>query len=332
MLVEKASTASASLKRREAAAERAVSAWREFSGGSPAPPRVDFLKRPRRRGKSVVLELGGVGPGGMSVVAKELLDDACHTELVVYRNVLPALSVGGPELFGSIASSRPGRTWLFLEAVTGTPFDKANPAHVAIASGWLATFHAESATRGLCDALPRREVDHYLSLASSALISLGEVASNPALNRDQVDVLSSISSLLEKLLGSSEGLKAIYASLPVSLAHGDFKGNNMAFAVASGEEGLKVFDWSESHRGPMAVDLFSIDGAIYRTALNEMGLDEIPGTTERWVLFGSLLRWILAISWEIPRLRFDWVEGPMRNMFLYEIRLRTALERSSWIL
>jgi hypothetical protein len=325
------SAASEAGERQKAAGERAIRAWVGLAPDSKVPARVETLKPPRHRGKSVVLGLGAVGPGGMHVVAKELLDEDAHTELAVYRHVLPRLSVRGPELIGFTESERAGRTWLFLEAVTGARFDKSDRNHVARATLWVATLHAETASGSFGSHVPRRGPDHYTALMRRAVSGLAEVSSNQALTEGQRGRLQKVSALLDRIRASSERFADAYSTLPGALVHGDFKGNNMAFSMADGARELRVFDWSESHWGPMAVDVWSIDSFDYQIALERRGLIYDSGTIEQWMRFGSVLRWASAIFWEIPRLRYPWVERPMRRMTLFESRLRAAIESSPWL-
>lgn len=317
------------LRDSERAAHSAASAWLRFSPNSTPPMRVHTLKGPRVDFKSAVFELGPVGLGGMDVVAKELFCDAARIERTVYRSVLPKLSVSGPRFIGWVGSDDPQRDWLFLGAVAGEPFDKTNPNHVATASRWLAALHAETSGRNAELGIPRRGPELYEKALAEGVAGLEEVSHNKALDLVDRRLLREISDQLETLTSGWALIAEVYSALPTALVHGDFKGNNMAFSGQ--EDELLVFDWSEAHWGPMAIDLSSVDLGVYHFALRERGPAFELETLEEWKRLGLLLRTVMAISWEIPRLEFPWVERPMRRMVLYESRLRASIENSAWL-
>ena len=313
-----------------AAIRRLRSAWSEFPGNGTLE-NVRILRAPRDEGKSVVFGLGPVGPGGVGVVAKELLSEAAETELTVYGDVLPRLSSRGPDVIGWIPSVADGRTWLFLEEIQGHPFDKKDPEHVGIASRWLADFHAGTSLIGLDSLLPGRNPEYYTSMARRILFDLEDLAANLALDSGQIKVLRQLFDHLSRFVGSSGSFGDVYMSMPSALIHGDFKGNNMAFSERAILEDLRVFDWSEAHRGPLAIDTWGVDPLAYQVALKDAGVGHRREVVDGWALFGSVIRWLSAVSWEVPRLRYEWVDRPMRRMSLYETRLRSTLDASPWL-
>ncbi len=309
----------------EARDHPAARAWRELRPRSPIPRHIEVLKRPRPNGKSAVFGLGAVGPDGAEVVAKELLAGAAEIELTLYRNVLPRLSVGGPAWYGSIRSGDQ-RTWLFLEAVTGPRFDKHDPRHRTEASHWLATLHGETARRTIEARLPARGPGHYRTLVEMASAALADVIHNPAMSAADRQVLRRTAAHMEAVTERWELVAEIYGEAPEALMHGDFKRTNMAFAPVESGSALKVFDWSEAHWGPLVVDLWAAEPVEYRRVLHTAGLTVGVAALDRWRRLGTLLRLVSSIVWEIPRLRFQWLERPMRHMALYEERLPPAIE------
>lgn len=310
------------------AVERAKTAWDVFSGRVPPAP-ILTLRGPRDEGKSVVLGLGPVGPGGRRVVAKELLATAADAECAIYQDILPALSLRGPELLGRTESLVPGRAWLFLEEVSGPPLDKRDRHHVAIASRWLGAFHV--AGLDVATSLPQRGPDHYESLIALTLSEIDDLPSNPAIHRRHVTTLRRISGHLERLLSNWGTLAGLYLRLPASVVHGDFKANNMIFSGRVALAELRVFDWSEAHRGPWSTDLWWVDPIEYGKALATNGHRFRQMEVDDWRALGSMLRWVLAVSWEIPGLRYEWVERGMRRMATYEERLHAAIAKSEWL-
>lgn len=313
-------------------ADAATQAWIESFPDSPRPNGIEVFKEPRPDGESSVFNLGPVGPGGAEVVAKELTTEAALIERTVYCDVLPKLSISGPALIGFAESREDSNRWLFLEAVTGLHFDKTDQLHQQLAARWLATLHAETADRSFEADLPERMPDFYESRLVESMAGLEEVLANPAISSAGRQQIRRISGHLQALSGGWLRLADAYLSLPAAaVVHGDFKGNNMGFSVVEGRLELRVFDWSEAHWGPMALDLWSIDTAEYQRVLGQLGFLPNTVTIDQWRNLGMLLRLISAVFWELPRLRLDWVERSLRRMTIYERRLGSAIESSVWL-
>ena len=312
------------------AIDRLRAAWNGFSARELPGP-VVTLRAPRDEGKSVVFGLGTVEAGGLRIVAKELLAAAATVEVRIYKDVLPDLPLRGPQLLGAVDSVDSGRVWLFLEEIVGPRFDKTDGGHVGMASRWLATLHATSKQSEVGESLSWRGPDYYESLMTRTLSELEELPANPAIDREHVEVLRRLSCHLERLRSGRDAFADVYLGLPASVVHGDFKGNNMAFSETIAPSALRVFDWSEAHRGPWAVDLSWVDPSEYLAGLVSHGQRCDRADVDEWVVFGSIVRWTLAASWEIPGLRYEWVERRMRHMAMYENRLGTAIESSGWL-
>lgn len=327
-MLERAKLADSLAAMKDAAIRRALDAWSLYAGGA-TPDRIDVIRAPRLDGKSVVFGLGPVGPQGEGVVAKELLADAASVELEIYREVLPRISLRGPDLIGHVDSTEPGRAWLFLEEIGGPPFQKRDSGHVAIATQWLAAFHVGTSGADFAELLSERGPEHYTGMAAATVTELDEVSENPALGVSDHDLLRRLSWHLSMFLAFSDSFGDVFRSLPSGLVHGDFKGNNMAFSSGVGLRELRVFDWSEAHRGPYAIDTWGIRPDVYRAALVKRGLDYPVEEIDLWSRLGSLARWVAATSWEMPRLGYGRGERSMRRLAYYERRLRSALEKIS---
>lgn len=310
-----------------ASARQVIDAWAAAAPGLPSPARIAALKAPRgTTGKSAVYHLGPVGPGGVQVVAKELLSEAAEVECAVYCDLLPRLSVHSPALLGRAPSSDPGRTWLFLEAVTGVRFDDRCPAHVSAATRWLATFHAEAIVGGRGIELPLRNRGFYRQRLDRAAAGIGEACSDPAMSPDDVATLRRVASQLETAREGWIRLTDGFHTVPTGVAHGDFSGRNMAFSERNEKSELKVFDWSEAHRGPIAADLWAADRGEYQLRMEECGMAFSFAEITSWWRLGMLLRLISSVFWEIPKLRHGSSGRPMRRIALYEQALRESIQ------
>jgi hypothetical protein len=320
------STLSQTRESHESAVNRAIRAWTRLSLNEEVPAQAEILKPPRSRGKSLVIGLGRVGPGGMHVVAKELLVGAARVELALYQDILPRLSVGAPKLIGWTESVDSKRLWLFLEAAVGEQFDRKNQVHRAAASRSLAALHVETACLDLPPTVPRRNLAFYERELIQAASDLDNVVANQALDESDRLVLQSVIRSLYIVLSEWARVAESCAASPVGLAHGDYKRDNMAFTDSRTGGDLRIFDWSEAHWGPIAVDLWEVDADLYHDALVECGFSPKRLTVESWVRLGRLLYSIRAVAWEIPRLSLDWVGRSMKRMALYERSLRGLVE------
>lgn len=311
--------------RREPSDHPAARAWTALAPHRPRPVQVVVLKAPREQGKSAVYNLGSVGPGGMEVIAKEADAEAAAVERTIYCDVLSELAVGGPRFLGSLPCEGGAKAWLFLEALPGPGFDKRNPRHVELATKWLATLQTETEGSSVAAHLPTRHPGFYESRLDQALRGIARRMTNPALTKDHRLILERLTTQLDDLRSGWLPIAEAYSAIPVVLVHGDFKGNNMGLAVRDGKLEVLVFDWGEAHWGPAAIDLWGMDTATYHRAVRTTSLASPIATIERWKSLSLTLRLISAIEWELPKLDYPWVERPMRNMALYDVRLAKAL-------
>src|SRR5690348_971622 len=91
----------------------AVKAWAKLSAEHVQPTRVVLLN-PEDKNSSVY-RLEGLGPGGVTVIAKRKRLETLRLELEVYRDILPHVPLRTLRYYGLIDDPDLKFGWLFLE-------------------------------------------------------------------------------------------------------------------------------------------------------------------------------------------------------------------------
>ena len=90
----------------------AVQAWKKVHPHHTEPSRIEVVRRKR---KSCVYRLQGVGPGGAAVIAKRSQTTTANLERLIYEEVLAHLRVPALRCYGFLEEPEAGFSWLFLE-------------------------------------------------------------------------------------------------------------------------------------------------------------------------------------------------------------------------
>ena len=150
---------------------------------------------------------------------------------------------------------------------------------------------------------------------------------NPVLSEDDRELLHSILAKLEVTEQVWQDLERALAEMPQCLVHGDFVGKNVRVMQTEGGRELYVMDWDISGWGAPACDIERIVPSLYRKAVKdtwpELTLDRI----EQMRVVGRILRNVGLIQATSTSLYYDWVEGPMRELSLYESILGESLRQ-----
>ena len=207
--------------------EAVVEAWRE-AGGSRPPESVDRLVKVRsrqvyQRAGARIFRLSGVGPRGRSVVAKRGPSARLAVEALVYREVLPSLSLTAPAYHGYI--ERGTLSWLFMEEVIGVPFQHTSSVHRELAVRWLAKLHLGTSQLDLKDKLPAEGPSEYANCLMSARESM--VSSLDALGSDAQRKVNMLLETLESIEGVWGEACQRCAEMPHCLVHADFANKNV---------------------------------------------------------------------------------------------------------
>ena len=305
-----------------------VQAWRALDLGPATPVRVEVL---RRKQKSVVYRLVGVGTDKSDIIAKSGLRDTAVVERQIYKHVLPHLPVSQLRYYASVDAPGTDFCWLFLEDASGEEFAPKDPGHRALATRWLAGLHTGAAdVAPSCD-LPDRGPGYYRGEMHAARQTIRDNFGNPALSSDDRDILVQVLRLFDVVESRWEAVDELSRSVPRSLVHNDFAERNVR--VRRNGTGLEVvaFDWEVAGWGLPTVDLAHADVDLYAALVREAwpGLDFT--TLCRAVTLGRLLRGGLAASnWCVGSLATSWVETSMIDLRVYRGRIDTNLQALGW--
>jgi hypothetical protein len=269
--------------------------------GSPAPEAIEVLAAHRRRS---VYRLVGAGPGGASVVAKQLHPD--DPEIVIQVRILPLLEVTTLECYGFVEPEGGRPATLFLEDAGELRFSRLSSANRRLAGRWLAELHAAVSetpeAEALLPLLPDRSPTYYHALLDQARRVLATWESPDSTAQEALEHLLAS---LDKIELFWPEVEEVCALLPRTLVHGDFRAKNMRIRrEPDGTRAFLVFDWEYAGFGSPLVDL---DSAVIQGYLDEAvaaGANELrPETVGS---FGALMNTISAVSWFVADDEDEW--------------------------
>jgi hypothetical protein len=302
--------------------EPAVRAWRALGAG-PFPARLELL---RRRSKSVVYRLPGVGPDGSDVIAKRAPWQDVLDERAVY-DALDALPVSRLAWYGFVAEPSHEHGWLFMEDAGNEPWDPQVPAHRQLSTRWLARLHTASSRTGAAAWLPDRGIGWLREHLDHALTGIPACFGNPALKPEARPMLDGILGVLAEVEACWPEIERACAPIPSALVHGDFAERNVRVRAAGGEPRLFAFDWEVAGWGLPIVDLVDVDVDAYAEAVcaDWPGLDR--AALERWARLGLLLRGgVVAASWAVRSLDTPYPDEAVLELSVYRRKIARALE------
>ena len=325
----------------ETNAHPAVVAWQRFSGASSTPDVERIRKGWKKRHARPVYRLSGIRAVAFPIIAKHCRPDEAARTVAIYEGVLADTALSHPELVGSLEDGK-NSTWLFVEEVRGEAYRSSVAAHRRLAAHWLATMHSVASRSDsrqldsfgyLYDFGPGRIFDFLAVIRCT----LSEVLSNPVLAPEDLDLLDLASSQAETLERNWPALAALCDTVPRTLVHGDFCGANIRIRVVDGRPSLAVFDWEKAGWATPVLDLSMFlsrrvapDTATYLDVIRPVwpGADLL--TLRRLAYVGEVFRWIDAMRWEVERLRYEWVEGPLSRVAAYARRMDQICRAAPW--
>ncbi len=123
--------------------------------------------------------------------------------------------------------------------------------------------------------------------------------------------------------------------MPRTLVHGDLSPKNARVRASQAGSSLLIFDWDCAGWGVPAVDLaqfaeesLSPDLAAYASAMQPDWPD--AASLARMAELGRIFWLIVATDWESQRLAGAWLEGPMRNLRIYQAAMADAIRAAGW--
>ena len=301
--------------------EPAVGAWLSLGAG-PCPSRLELL---RRRSKSVVYRLPGVGWDGSDVIAKRAPWQDALDERAVY-DALDALPVSRLAWYGFVPEPAREHGWLFMEDAGSEPWDPHVPSQRRLSTRWLALLHTASSRRGAAARLPERGIGWLREHLDHALTGIPACFGNPALKPEARPMLDGVLGALAAVAACWPEIERACAPIPSALVHGDFAERNVRVRAAGGEPHLLAFDWEVAGWGLPLVDLVDVDVDAYAEAVRADWPDTGRAALERWARLGLLLRGgVVAASWAVRSLDTPYPDEAVLELSVYQRKIERAL-------
>jgi Ser/Thr protein kinase RdoA (MazF antagonist) len=176
-------------------------------------------------------------------------------EIIVYRELLPHLSLGAPRCYGAVAEASRGRYWLLLEKAPGSDLARSgNFAIWASTAQWLAAAH-QTLTAAFSQCTQRQRLMRYDYDCFSNWIDNAE----RSLRRPQRAGGGAVEPWeIAWLVERSRAAARLASSLPPSLIHGDFYPSNVLISEAAPQLRICTLDWETAGIGPALLDLAAL--------------------------------------------------------------------------
>ena len=312
----------------------AVRVWSQLQPERVEPESIEILKKRR---KSTVYRLCGVGPDGSAVIAKRSWLAQALVERTIYEEVLPHLPIPALSYYGFAVEEEGEYGWLFLADAIGEEYSPHIAAHRALAAQWLGLIHTSAVGVAAAARLPDRGPDYYLECLRSAHDKILRNLTNPALTADDLTVLKTVVGQCEVVGSHWSQIEQLCGRLPRTLIHGDFAPKNMRVRDGRAPIALLPFDWGSAGWGSAAPDLVqsgisanncwaSADLAVYCSMVRECWPYLDMQNLQPLAIFGKMFRSLVCIDRDADSLVTEWVEKCMWNMRSYMAEMADAIQ------
>ena len=294
----------------------------------------------KRKRKTIVYRLVGVGSGGSAVIAKKCLARTGEVERIIYQELLPRLPHPALRCYGFVAEPEGEFVWLFLEDAGPHAYSPANEEHRALAGRWLATVHGTRVSADLQALLPDHGPGHYLQLLRSARATLLAHVDNPVLSAEEVALLRRLTAKCEVIEVHWGELESYFGGWPRAIVHGDFVVKNLRISSGATNPALLVFDWEMAGWGVPATDLAQFLGAtaspdleVYGSRLRQDSPQLDVRDIQRLANYGEILRMVDKVFWATVWMVNDsyvFLLTPLLALKQYEAELAAVLRTINW--
>jgi len=303
----------------------ATLAWARLQQRPVETAEVAVLKK---RFKSAIFRIGGVGPASSSIVAKYCQKEVAAHERVVYEQILRGLPVSSPRYYGFVQGDS-NYDWVFLEYVEGQQYSRERADHAILAGRWLGLLHALGARVPAAARLPGRASAYYLQHLRTTGEKLQRNQNRIHLPAHELATVKGVISQCNFLESHWGQIERWCDRMPSTLLHGDFKPRNVIIRTVNGLPALFPFDWEVSGWGVPAEDLAYIDLAAYRDVVQ----CHWPGVTMRDLhcmkIVGRIFRGLCEFRWESVKFEPDWDFSAIK-LDIYYLRMKEAIEMAEW--
>lgn len=303
----------------------AVCAWNRFRPNLIHATGVAILKK---RSKTAIYKVDGVGSYGSPVVAKLCRRHVAAHERTVYEQILSHLPVSYPLYYGSIKESD-DHDWLFLEYVEGEQYSRSRADHAALVAKWLGLLHSASAQIVGAVQLPDRGPHYHLTRLRETRNKLQVVLGQLKLRAEELEVIESVVSQCNFIESRWDCVEQWCDGMPRTFIHGDFKPRNVV--IRTGLEGPEVlaFDWEASGWGVPTADLAYVDLAAYHDVVKRRWPNVTVEDVRIMKVTGRIFRGIEEFRWESERFDPRWEASTIRLGY-YRDGMAEAFQMAKW--
>ncbi|HEU0011070.1 MAG TPA: phosphotransferase [Verrucomicrobiae bacterium] len=316
---------------------RAVQAWSRLQPERVEPTGLELLKR---KFKTAVYRMAGVGPAGAGVIAKRCRAVTATVERMIYEKFLAQLTLPALRLYGFVPEPDGEFCWLFLEDAGTDRYAPSSQAHRALVGRWLGAVHGTAFSEEWTQTLPQRGAGYYLGLVRRARAELTALAQHDVLVAEDLALLQKLASQCEGIEAHWEEAERCFEESPHGLVHGDLVIKNLRVRNGANPPALLIFDWEMAGWGVPATDLAQSVGRVaspdleaYCEALRQAQPQCGVRHVQRLAHFGTLLRVIDKILWETidpGGETYEFLLKPLMILRRYEPQLAAALRLLDW--
>jgi thiamine kinase-like enzyme len=316
----------------------AARAWNQLCSLTTEPSYIEILKEER---KSSVYRVVGVGPGGVSIIAKRCLPRYADAEQTIYKKILPHLPISKLVFYGSVIEPDTDYVWLFIEDGGNGEFAFSIQEHRRLAARWLGQLHAIAAGIPAVFCLSDRGPNYYLSHLRRAREVIERNLENSVFKAHDVHILKGIILQCESIETRWGHIERLCSQYPQTLVHGDFAKQNLRMRLGASGINLVVFDWEKAGVGVPAPDIAELLGRGVlghpeNGMLSDSGLTEYlsivsrswsdldPAAIKQLAVLGAVFRLLAAISWESEELEYG--RCAIEGLHSFQLKLAVALK------
>jgi aminoglycoside phosphotransferase (APT) family kinase protein len=286
---------------------------------------VSLLKK---RSKTAIYKIDGVGPDGSSVAAKLCRKHVAAHERKIYEQILPSVPVSYPLYYGSVQESDT-HDWLFLEYIEGEQYSRSREDHSILVGKWLGLLHSTAAQVTAAAQFPDRGPQYHLIRLQEARNNLKHSLKLLKLPAAELAVIDDVISQCDLVESRWSHVEQWCACLPCTLVHGDFKPRNVVIRTCETESSVFVFDWETSGWGVPTADLAYADITSYHKAARRHWPDVSIEDVRIMKTAGRIFRGIEEFRWESEKLDPRWEASTIKLNYYCE-RMVEAIQMAQW--
>jgi aminoglycoside phosphotransferase (APT) family kinase protein len=249
-------------------------------------------------------------------------------ENTIYEEILPNLKIPSLKYYGMVEEANEEFCWIFLEDAG----DEIYSPHVAeqrtLAAQWLAKMHTSATHVADPDSLPDKGPDDYLYRLKSARDAILSHTVNHTLTIENLALFEAVVSQCKVLIEQWDQVEKLFEGMPQTLVHGDFGARNLRVRKSDVRMNLLPFDWGEAGWGTPATDIRRVDVTDYWLMVRGQWPWLTVNALRQVVIVGKIFRHIDAIYWEVPSLKYEWLNTPRENIRIYASRLADAIREA----